>query len=185
MADLRPVVDEAEQPARYRGEEHAERGPVVRAENEERHRHRQHHDQAAHRRGAGLAGVPGGALLADLLAELLLAQVLDELRAEEHAERERGDARDEDLAEHLPGCEYAFEARGPRTLDEHAVTLARELLEQRARLLRRRRGVALATEGASDRQRRPPDRDQHVDPQLVGEPADLAMEALGVRAELG
>src|SRR3954466_6198992 len=131
MADLRPVVDEAEQPARYRGEEHAERGPVVRAEDEERHRHRQHHDQAAHRRGAGLAHVPGGALLADLLAELLLAQELDELRPEEHAERERGDARDEDLAEHLypaageaaPGPPEPGEAR--RVTPGGASTLSR------------------------------------------------------------
>jgi hypothetical protein len=44
--------------------------------------------------------VAGGSLLADLLAELLLTQVADELRPEEHAEQKRGDARDEDLAEH-------------------------------------------------------------------------------------
>src|SRR5206468_8988506 len=131
-----------------RSAEYRQRRRVVAAEDQERDRDGQQHDQAAHRRRAGLAVVPGRPLLADLLAELLLAQVLDELRAEEHAQRERRDARDEDLAEHLR--EHPFQPCAPRTLDQNAIAPATELLEQRAGLLGRADGVALALESVCD-----------------------------------
>src|SRR5438874_2232285 len=65
------------------------------------------------------------------------------------------------------------------------VAFARELLEHRAGLLRGRGGIALAIEGAADREGRLADGDEHVDPELVRQLADLAVIALGVRSQLG
>jgi hypothetical protein len=96
MADLGEVVREADRPAGEEDEEDREPGLRVSTENEERHDHRQHDQQAAHRRCALLQVVVGRQLLADVLAVLLPAQEGDELRAGKDRDRHREDGRGQD-----------------------------------------------------------------------------------------
>ena len=94
---LRVVVGEAQQRARDRDAEDADRAPVHFGQQQERDRDRGEDDDPAHRRRAGLGVVPLGPLLADVLAELALAQERDELRRQEDADQQRGGPRDQDL----------------------------------------------------------------------------------------
>src|SRR3954447_17172811 len=83
------------------------------------------------------------------------------------------------------GRPHSLETGRARPLHEHAVALPRQLLEHRAGLLRTARRVALAAaEAARDRQRGLSDRDHHVDPEPVGELADLVVETLGFGPQL-
>src|SRR5215212_9701326 len=74
--------------------------------------------------------------------------------------------------------QHPLESGRARPLHEHAVARLGELLEHRAGLLRAGDGVLLALEPGRYRQRRLADGDQHVDPELVRQRADLAVVAL-------
>ena len=95
--DLRPVVDEPDRRTAERNEErrHGRHRPV--REDQERYGHRDHDQEAAHRRRPLLHDVALRSLLPDLLAELVLAQEVDELRAAEDGDHHRQHAREQDF----------------------------------------------------------------------------------------
>src|SRR2546423_2467146 len=114
--ELGVVVGKPEQRTADGGGENPHRAPVVVAEDQERDRHGDEDEHAAHRRRPRLLEVSFGALLADVLAELPLAQELDELGAQEDADQQRRGAAEEDAAHQLRRAPAAGAASLARAL---------------------------------------------------------------------
>src|SRR5262249_40089172 len=121
MAHLEPVVDEPDAAAGERDEEDRQSSLRVFAQDQERDRHREHDQEATHRRRALLQVVVGGQLLLDVLAELVAAQVLDELGPGEDRDRHRDDPRGED-AFHYAGTPFRASATTSRPTDRERLT---------------------------------------------------------------
>src|SRR5215204_2677376 len=81
--------------------------------------------------------------------------------------------------------QHPLEADRARALDEHSVPGPGQLLQERPRLLGGRHGMDLAVEVARVVECAVTHRDEHVDPDVRGMRADLAVIAPGFGAELG
>ena len=117
LDDLREVVGEAQQRARERDAEHADRPRRERRQQQERHRDRGEDDDPAHRRRAGLGVVLLRPLLADVLAELARAQERDELRRQEDAYEQGRGPRDQHLAHQPAACSASVTISSPTPRD--------------------------------------------------------------------
>ena len=122
MRQLRPVVDEADRRATQSHEEGRERGQRVLREEEERDRHGEHDQKAAHGRRALLHDVALRALFSNVLAELVSPQKVDELRARPDGDDHCDDPGEEDFRHGSGGNAREslgndFEPNRPRSLD--------------------------------------------------------------------
>ena len=132
VAELEPVVEEADRAAGERRAEDRQRRQRVVARREERDRRREHDQQAAHRRRALLGRVVLRALLADVLAELVPAQEVDERRAGEDRDDQRDERRDEDACHYA--VSFAATASSPTAREPFTSTTSPGRSERRERV---------------------------------------------------